>query len=181
MEAPDVAGLCHGRSVKCGFAKRRRQKFSFVEDEDLSQDCIAVARKEDSGSDLSKILKRKSTGVCTYLDQAHRKRQKQTNLLSFATSITVKKKSMRKDTPKTKDAKRGRKPNRREVRKGAFVQTYLDLGQRGFDLTECPICTMMYTPGIEEDERRHKTLCASFKKKAQGLGQSTLRADQCLK
>lgn len=39
-----------------------------------------------------------------------------------------------------------------------LVQTYLDLGQRVFDTTQCPLCSMVYTKGKEDS--KHKRFCA---------------------
>ena len=156
-----------------GEAKRRGQRFAFFEEDDFSLEEAGTDGRVDGNdekeSHINKLFKRKATGICTFVDEERRKRRKQTNLLSFATSIKIKKKDICNNTPKTESVRRGNKVGRSGKQKGTAIQTFLDLGQKGFDLTTCPICKMMYTPGI--DEKTHKAVCASLKK-ASSIGRA---------
>eukprot|EP00879_Flechtneria_rotunda_P029676 GHRR01032113.1.p1 GENE.GHRR01032113.1~~GHRR01032113.1.p1 ORF type:complete len:106 (+),score=33.94 GHRR01032113.1:318-635(+) len=36
-------------------------------------------------------------------------------------------------------------------------QMFLDLGQRGFGASRCPVCGMLYAKGHDEDEKLHRS------------------------
>ena len=72
---------------------------------------------------------------------------------------------------KTRFSKRSKKssliPSGNHKKK--VVQTFLDLGQKHFDLRACPKCRMMYAPGNEEDEKMHRSVCARLADAAKKL------------
>ena len=66
------------------------------------------------------------------------------------------------DLPRKKE-KKSEKPSsvRRPTQTKVKKQVYLDLGQKHFDQTECRLCGMLFTPGVEQDEKAHKAFCKS--------------------
>ena len=101
------------------------------------------------------------------------KRKKQQTLLFFPTIKQKAKKNKisslnNKNSQTTTDNKMhesqrpsNAKKNRKKSRK-KFEQTFLDLGQKNFDLKTCKLCGMMYAPGKIEDEKIHRKVCKSL-------------------
>ncbi|KNH09563.1 N-acetyltransferase [Perkinsela sp. CCAP 1560/4] len=46
-----------------------------------------------------------------------------------------------------------------ETEKPRFVQTSIDLGQSGLGPSRCSLCGMVYTAGVESDEKIHHSTC----------------------
>ncbi|KAG7365280.1 ESCO1/2 acetyl-transferase [Nitzschia inconspicua] len=48
------------------------------------------------------------------------------------------------------------------VNKKALTQVYIDCGQSKFGQTLCDKCGMLYTPGLQEDEKQHSQMCQAI-------------------
>ena len=57
---------------------------------------------------------------------------------------------------------KNKKQKKKRKNENNFEQTFLDLGQKNFDLKTCKLCGMMYAPGKIEDEKIHRKVCKSI-------------------
>ena len=148
------ASMDGGRRYSTCLTKRKRKARSVCE---LSDD-------EDPGQQFDKnaLLKDKNTRTL--------KKRKQQTTLFFP---TVKQPDRRRNGTHTrKNDKSVKKVHNKRTKplklsvpkKSRLEQTFLDLGQKNFDLKTCKLCGMMYAPGKEEDEKIHSKVCKTLQK-----------------
>lgn len=78
-------------------------------------------------------------------------------------------------SPRRRDSPGGAKLRKRDgqnsspsaPRSRTARQLYLDLGQERFDWITCPVCEMLYAPGVPADERTHSAFHQHFAKNQQ--------------
>ena len=154
-----------GRPHSICLAKRKRKVRSVCElsdDEDtghLFDDGIVLNTPTVNKNSLSKGSKLKTS----------KKRKQQTTLL-FPTvkqpdrrSNGTQARKYGKSVQKLHDSKsKISKPS--VTKRSRLEQTFLDLGQKNFDLKTCKLCGMMYAPGKREDEKIHAKVCKTLQK-----------------
>ena len=125
---------------------KRKRPFLFCLDDDHFSYPSSTTLTEEA----NQCLRQEISGVCKDID-------KDDDALSTSgTKQTI------LPFSKTRFTKRPKKssPISSDNHKKKAVPTFLDLGQKHFDLRACPKCHMMYAPGNEEDEKMHRSVCA---------------------
>ena len=159
------ASLEGGRRYSTCLAKRKRRVRSVCElsdDEDPGQqfddDIVLTTPTTDKNalvkSKNSKTLKKRKQQTTLFFPTV-----KQPDRHGNGTQIRKYGKSVQKIHDKRA------KPLKRSVpKKSRLEQTFLDLGQKNFDLKTCKLCGMMYAPGKREDEKIHSKVCKTLQK-----------------
>jgi hypothetical protein len=104
-----------------------------------------------------KELKRKKQQTLLFFPTIKQKAKKnKISSLNNINSQTITDNKIRESQQQSNIKKRRKKSHKN------FEQTFLDLGQKNFDLKTCKLCGMMYAPGKIEDEKIHRKVCKSL-------------------